>query len=157
MNHSPTSQSFFLKLAIVAAYTAAFYFLISSIWWFAWFGIGVLCAITLLVADEQTLCAWYRDAETKTFLVTRSPLFLLALIPLSLFVFTSSNSYWASGLVGGMFLFLLLEMTQLQNQPAEFSRRFLQGTTASPSSSAIRQIVLAGWGAFILVHLITIL
>jgi hypothetical protein len=157
MNHSPASQSFFLKLAVLAAYTGAFYFLIISVWWFAWFAVGVLCAVTLLVADEQTLCAWYRDKETETFLVTRSPLFLLALIPLSLFVFTSSNSYWASGLVGGMFLFLLLEMTELRRKPAEFSRRFLQGTTVVPSASAVMQMVLVGWAAFLAVHVLTIL
>lgn len=156
-NPLTSPRSVILKIAVLVAYAGLFYFLISSIWWFIWFVVGVLCAAALLMADEQIFCSWYREVGTETFLVTRSPLFLVALIPLSLFVFTSSNSYWASGLVGGMFLFLLLEMTELRKQPVEFSRRFLQGTTPVTTLSTTQQIVLVGWGLCVLIHLITIL
>lgn len=150
-------SSHFLKLLVLMAYTAAFFFLISGWVNFVLFALGVMVGAGLLAVDEKYGRAWYQEEGKQAYLVTRSPLFVLSLIPLSIMVFTSFGSLWASGLIGGMMLFLLLEMSELRRDPTAFDARFLPTVKGEVQQRSIQLILLAGWGYFALIHLLAVL
>lgn len=157
MNFSDTPRSLVLKMLVLIAYTSLFYFLVLSVWNLVLFAVGVLVGATFLIVDERALYHYYREKGDAQFLVSRSPLFLLSLIPLTIFVLTSAGSYWASGVMGGMVLWLLLEMTELRSDPAAFDQRFLSTFKGEVSPQAIQIILLIGWIFFALIHLLVIL
>lgn len=157
MKFANTPRSLGLKILVLITYSLIFFFLIPSVWGIIWFVVGVLCGAGLLVADERSLYRWYREKDDAKFLVSRSPLFLLSLIPLTIFVLTSSGSYWASGVVGGLILWLLLEMTERRADPTAFDQRFLSNIKGEVSPQHIQLILLSGWSFFALIHLLVIL
>ncbi|MDO8303449.1 MAG: hypothetical protein Q7T18_09425 [Sedimentisphaerales bacterium] len=151
------SSSLLLKILVLAAYVAIFFFLISSLWGLLWFAVGAVCGVALLIFDEAYGRQWYQEKGEQPFLVSRSPLFLLSLIPLSVMVLTSIGNAWASGLVGGMTLWLLLEMMELRADPAVFDARFLPTIKGEVSSQTIHMMLLIGWTFFALLHIMVIL
>ena len=157
MNQASASQRLGLKVLIILAYISVFFLLISSPWSLFWFGVGVISGMGFLLADERFLHRFYDEKPTDRFLASRSPLFLLSLMPLTVFILTSSGSYWASGVMGGMTLFLLLEMTELRRDPAAFDLRFLPTIKGQVSPQHIQFILLSGWTFFALIHLLVIL
>lgn len=163
MQQASLTQRFGLKLLVMLAYISVFFFLIAQTWSLIWFVIGVLCGVSFLIADEFYLRRWYQEGNTQSksdaikYLISRSPLFLLSLIPLTLFVFTSSGSFWASGVVGGMSLYLLLEMTELRHDAAAFDKRFLPTIKGQVSPQHIQFILLGGWTFFALIHLLVMI
>ena len=96
------------------------------------FVIGGLLGLLLLWLDELKLYRFYNDEPRKNspnrphsmFLATRSVLFMAALIPLSLFVVTSTGSPLGSGLVLGLLCGLIVEIWQYRLQPDLFKQRF---------------------------------
>ncbi|OGJ37503.1 MAG: hypothetical protein A2383_00570 [Candidatus Pacebacteria bacterium RIFOXYB1_FULL_39_46] len=156
LTNKSNSQVLIFKALVVLAYLAIFFFLIPWGWHVLWFSIGVLFGLGFLLGDEKFFFSWYREQVTDRFLVTRSPLFLLSLIPLTIFVMTSSGSFLASGMMGSIVLYLLLEMTELKHDSLAFDQRFLQGISGQVSTQAIQLILLGGWLFFFLVHLLMI-
>ncbi|MFH2118244.1 MAG: hypothetical protein ABII10_00685 [Candidatus Paceibacterota bacterium] len=149
-------QSLILKILVILAYLAIFLFLIPWGWHTLWFAVGVASGVGFLLGDEQFFARWYREQSTDQFLVTRSPLFLLSLVPLTIFVMTSSGSFWASGMMGSMMLYLLLEMTELKRDPLAFDQRFLQGISGQASAQTVQLILFGSWAFFILANLLMI-
>lgn len=152
-NARPRTTSHFLKLVVLAAYAAIFYLVMPGWLGFVLFSLGVVAGAGLLAVDEKYGRAWYQEKDQPNFLVTRSPLFVLSLIPLSIMVFTSFGSLWASGLIGGMMLFLLLEMSELRRDSAAFDKRFLPTIKGEVQPRSIQLILLVGWTYFFLIHL----
>lgn len=156
LKNQSVSPSLLLKILVVLAYLAAFFFLIPWGWHVLWFTVGVISGVGFLLADERVFCHWYREQATDQFLVSRSPLFLFSLIPLTIFVMTSSGSFWASGMIGSMMLYLLLEMTELHREPGAFDQRFLQGIEGQVSGQIVQIILAIGWLFFVLANLLMI-
>jgi hypothetical protein len=154
----PTPSPPILKFLVLLAYLAIFAFLIPWGWHVVWFAVGVVSGVGFLVGDERVFYRWYRDPATPTehFLVSRSPLFLLSLIPLTIFVVTSAGSFWASGMMGSILLYLLLEMTELRRELEVFDQRFLRGIKGQVSGQVVGWILLSGWLFFVLVQLLMI-
>lgn len=157
MQQASALQRWGLKILALLAYISLFFFILPISWYLFWFIIGVLCGVGFLIADEQFLYRKYQEKPADRFLVTRSPLFLLSLIPLAVFVLTSSGSFWANGVMGGMMLLLLLEMTELRRKPPEFDQRFLSNIKGEVSPQHIQVILLSGWSFFALIHLLVML
>lgn len=156
MQQASMAQRLGLKLLVVLAYATLFFFLIPQTWLLIWFVVGVLCGVGFLLADDFYLSSFYQEpAQSKKFLVSHSPLFLITLVPLALFVFTSSGSSWASGVVGGMMLFLLLEMTELRQQPVVFNQKFLADSQKNLSTNNVQLILVIGWLVFVMLHLLS--
>jgi hypothetical protein len=109
-------------IAVSAAIVGAFALLKAS--WLAalWLGLGLAGGIALLKADEWWLRTWYEVPGQP--LITRSVLFMVAYIPLSLFVVTSSGSWLGSGLVVGIGLVLLTELYLLRKDEAALRAHF---------------------------------
>lgn len=154
MERRISPQFFALKTAIVLAYVSLFLLFIPAPWDFFWFAVGVLCGVAVPLLDEYILCFRYREKAADAFLVSRSPMFILSLIPLSLMVLTSFGSLWASGLVNGIMLFLLLEMTGLRRDPVAFHKRFLSTIKGEASLQNTQFIVFAGWVFFAMMHVL---
>jgi hypothetical protein len=145
-----------LKILVILAYLSIFLFLIPQGWHQLWFALGAISGAGFLLLDERLFVRWYRERPTDHFLVTRSPLFLLSLLPLAVFVMTSSGSFWASGMMGSLVLWLLLEMSALRSDPTAFDRRFLQGISGQVSSPVVSIILSVGWAFFVLINLLMI-
>ncbi len=139
---------------ILALYLAPFYFILPSWLMFGFFLVGAALGVGLLFLDEFKLSSWYNQPEPENVpishqLITRSPLFLVVAIPLSLFVITSTGSPIGLGLVLAMGLWLVLEMWQLRATPELFQARF-GGHLAKPlNANEVSTIVGAATGVFI--------
>jgi hypothetical protein len=159
MQQASLAQRWGLKILVLLAYVSLFFFLVPLSWQLFWLVTGVVCGVAFLLADESYAYRWYQEKSSSKprFLVSRSPLFLLSLIPLTIFVLTSSGSFWASGMMGGMTLFVLLEMTELRRDPAAFDKRFLPTIKGQVSPQHIQFILLGGWTFFALIHLLVML
>ncbi len=93
----------------------------------AWFAAGLLLGAVVLWFDENIAYPKYRALDGETVhLVSRSTLFIVAYVPLTLFLLTSSGSLFAMGLILGIGIQLALEMMLLRNRLEEFTQRFLQ-------------------------------
>ena len=115
------------------------------IWWqAAMFVAGLVLGLALLVIDKHYLYRYYMEDQSNSELMTRSLLFLIALVPLSLFVVTSSGSLVGSGLVLGLVSGLVGEMVMLRNQPDEFRAVFLSQMQRQVSEDEIRNVSVGG-------------
>lgn len=150
------SLSLAVRLCVMAGYAAVCSLLIGSLWESVFFAVGVVCSLGVLLGDEAFFRRWYADKEAPDFVVTRSPLFLISLIPISILVMMTFGSIWATGLIGGMLLFLLLEMTALRRDPVAFDQRFLKAVKGEVSPQGITRILLFGWAYFFLIHVLVI-
>ncbi len=125
------------------------------------FILGGLLGLILLVSDELSLNNFYNDTSanlsSKTvtpFLATRSILFLIALVPLSIFIVTSTGSLIGSGLIMGLILGLTVEVWQLHQQTVLFNQRFLTQMKLKLNEQQI-MILLTGMCAyFVLLNLL---
>jgi hypothetical protein len=100
------------------------------------YGLGLF----LILGDEKYLQKIYGDELEKKILITRSPLFLLVLPVLSIFMLTSTGSLAGIALIMAINLVLLIEIWQLANQREVFNQYFLQGIKKEISLSEIRII-----------------
>jgi hypothetical protein len=98
-----------------------------------------------------------RLSRQPQYLVTRSALFMLVLIPLSIFVLTSSSSPLGVGLVLGLVLNLLLEMSACRHLPQVFKLRFLSDLKLEPTQALVSRVFWAGLGFFVILNLLVLI
>jgi hypothetical protein len=106
-------------------YVPVFYFAFADVFMFAWFVVGVLGGVFLMWIDEKLLFRYYTEA-TQVHLITRSPMFIAAYVPLAVFVITSSGSAIGVGLIQGIGLLLTWELLKVRKDPVAFNARFYQ-------------------------------
>lgn len=100
------------------------------------YGLGLF----VMLGDEKYLQKIYADELEKKILITRSPLFILILPLLSIFMFTSTGSIAGIGLIMALNLVLLIEIWQLAKQKSLFNQYFLQGAKKQMNLSEINII-----------------
>ncbi|MEA2056997.1 MAG: hypothetical protein U9O78_04840 [Patescibacteria group bacterium] len=147
------------KIIASIVYCLPFFLILSSTSMFILFALGVFFGLGLLEADQRYFYRYYsekKESESETFLATRSFLFLLTLIPLSIFVITSTMSMLGIGMIMGILLNLLIEMTIYRAWPQAFKKRFLDELKVKPTFSLIAQVFVAGLAFFILMNLLII-
>ncbi len=90
---------------------------LSVMWvYVVWFGSGLVLGILVDILDKRVLLKKYQDPQaTSTQPVTSSLLFYLSLIPLSLFVITSSGSALGAGLILGLWVAVLSDFVTAPN------------------------------------------
>lgn len=108
--------------------------LLSTIAFFIWplslfltWVLGVGIGLALLWGDEFFFSKWYQDKTISAGshqLMTRSVLFLLVLVPLSLFVVTSTGSPIGWGIVSSLLLGIGWELWLLRSQVEAIKNRF---------------------------------
>lgn len=121
------------------------------------FLLGLYLGMILLFADEKWFFDFYKsDTASHTTglvlpkLVTRSTLFLLALVPLTIFVLTSSGSLLGIGMVLGIQLGLLEEMWRFWKMSVDtqnlktFQNRFCHDLRRPLTPKDIRFLVVGG-------------
>lgn len=132
-------------LVVTLLYLGIFFLLHQSVRDILVMGVGLTMGIGLLWLDERFGPQWYNETTTHS-LITRTPLFWLAYVPLAVFVTTSSGSALGTGLVLGIGLLLWVEMVQLYKSPTAFSHRFLQQVKRHMSETEIHQLVIVASG-----------
>lgn len=129
------------------------YFVINQI---VFFMIGSVLATVLLVGDQLIFSKYYNENKNDPYLVTRSTLFLLAFIPLSFFVVTSSGSIIGLGLILTLATSLLVEMWTFRHATQTFQELYLSQLSKQYTQRDIDFIVIFA-GLFVLVlHLFVI-
>lgn len=147
--------SYLLTGIVSLAVTAGVWISSSEIVSAVLFGVGSLLALLLLVVDEQKLANLYADqGVTGKVVITRSALFLIALIPLGLFVTTSSGSSLGKGLVMALLLGVWFEMVLARTNLEFFNARFLSQLKTPLGQQGV-MAVLASIGFFWLFLLVT--
>ncbi len=153
------------QLLFFAAYSAPFYFIISPWYRFVLFALGVLLGFVFLLLDQKYLYPHYLEEEQLKkirsginfpALITRSTLFLVVLVPLSLFVVTSTGSALGSGLIMGLLMGLVMEMWQYYQLPKAFNQQFLYQGAKSLKASDIKKVVFIATAYFVLLNLLVI-
>lgn len=140
-----TSQTVILELAWIAAYVVAAWFVTTSVQTTAFFALGLVGGVGLLIADAAWLYRFYHArTATDSFqpLITRSVMFLAAFVLLSLFVVTSSGSILGMGLVLGLGGGLLTEMLLLRKDTAVFQAVFLSDVKMKIEPFQVTRIVM---------------
>ncbi|NCN45627.1 MAG: hypothetical protein COU63_03770 [Candidatus Pacebacteria bacterium CG10_big_fil_rev_8_21_14_0_10_36_11] len=149
-----------IHLLMVVIYGAFAYFYTNGISGFVLLFLGLAIGLSLIPADEKYLYHWYQDKEdktSKTFYVTHSVLYFLTLIPTSIFVFTSSGSFLAIGIISGMMLYLITEMYLKLKEPLLFFDRFLQGVKIEPTQKSLKTMLVCSVLFFIFLNFFVIL
>ncbi len=153
------------KITIYLIYTAFYFFIIQPWFRFVLFVLGVLLGWGLLKADQERLYEFYNEEEElkkvqaegrQPFLMTRSTLFLLSLVPLGLFVVTSTGSALGGGIMMSLILGIVLELWEYRPLPKEFQQRFLSQMKIDIGAKDIRRIVYAATAFFLFLNFLTI-
>lgn len=156
-------QKLFKKLAthLIAAlaYSLVIFLFNNEILNIVLFLIGAVIGVAFTVLDQEYLYTLYQDKEEggKEFLVTQSPLYVLALIPTSVFVFTSSGSFLGMGLMGGLILFFLVEMARNLSSPELFFEKFLTSVEVDHTQTNLRNILIGSTIFFVILHFLVLL
>lgn len=161
------------KIIVFLIYTLPFFFIINPWYRYGLFALGVFLGLTLLILDQTRLFKFYNDDaqsavnletaykkpstnQEAVFLATRSTLFLLVLIPLSLFVVTSTGNALGGGLMMGVLLGLIQEFWQYRQLPKAFKERFLSQLKVEPRPRDINWIVYGASLYFALLNCLVI-
>lgn len=116
-------RTYFLTIGLLL-FVGIFY-VTHYIWWHTvLFIIGLVLGLVLMVGDEKIGWKYYQEVNQTTHLITRSLLFILAFIPLQVFVVTSTGSYVGVGMVLSIGLVLLTELWLVRHTPV-LEQRFL--------------------------------
>lgn len=119
------------------------------------FLIGFYLGNMLMWLDGAVLYPYYNQLRTEPKqLITRSVLFALAYIVVSIFVITSSGSVLGSGLVFAIGLTLASELFLLRSAPQSFQYHFLFQLKRQLSELEIKRVV---WGFISYMVLLSIL
>lgn len=145
------------NLLVVFLYAFVLFFFMQRVVDFIIFIVALLLGMLLFILDKKYLATYYHEKPEEDFYVTQSALFLFSLIPLALYVFTSAGSFWALGIMSGIFIFLLVEMRRLMSTPTLFFDHFLQGMKVEVSEKKARFIFYVFFAFFVLLHLFVIL
>lgn len=161
------------KSIITLLYITPFFLVVVPWYRFMLFAAGVILGMTTLLLDEQKFFLYYsgdsldksKDNEkqiseetiqsshlSQNFLMTRSTLFLLLMVPLSLFVVSSTGSALGSGYVLGLMLGLIQEMWLFMADSKLFSKRFLSQLKKKMTEHQIKKIVWFSSAYFILIN-----
>lgn len=144
-------------------YSLIIFFFTSSFWDFLFFLIGAILGVSFTTFDEEYLFSFYQDKDPdqnlaiKKFFVTQSPLYILALIPTAIFVFTSSGSFFAMGFMGGLILFFIVEMFRNLANPSFFFAKFLAGVKVEQTKQSLQKILTSAVLFFVVLHLLVLL
>lgn len=111
------------------------------------YGLGLF----LMLGDEKYLQKIYLDELEEKILITRSPLFILILPFLSIFVLTSTGSVAGIGLIMALNLVIFIEIWQLSTKEELFNQNFLQNTKKRVNLSEIRIIQIVSSVYFLLI------
>jgi hypothetical protein len=84
----------------------------------------VLLAALLMWVDQAIAYKYYSEPNQAVQLITRSALFFVTYIPITLFVVTSSGSPLGIGLVLGIGMILSVELFMWRNNPEILNGRF---------------------------------
>lgn len=115
--------------------TPLFYFALTDVWMFGFFVVGWLLGICILWFDQTIAYHYYAEVEKPVQLITRSPLFLVVYIPMTLFVMTSSGSALGMGIVMAIGTGLCAELWLWRQQLDVLNGRFY-AHAAKPLSQA---------------------
>ncbi len=108
------------------------------------FLLGFYIGNAVMWIDGVFLYPYYNELRTEPKqLITRSVLFILAYIPVALFVHTSSASVLGSGLVFAIGSTLASEAYILKNDPLSFQYHFLFQLKRTLSQAEVTQVVWA--------------
>ena len=110
------------------------------------YGLGLF----LMLGDEKYLQKIYADELEKKILITRSPLFIITLPFLSIFMFSSTGSLAGMGLMIAINLVVIIEVWQLANRKKVFNQYFLQGAKKQITLSEIKIIKIITFIYFLL-------
>jgi hypothetical protein len=140
-------------------YSLIIFFFTNSISEFILFLMGALMGVGYAIIDEEYLYTLYQDDENKEkkFYVSQSSLYMLSLVPTSIFVFTSSGSFMAMGLMGGLILFFLVEMSKQLNSPELFFSKFLSLAEVDRSRENLQKILIGSILFFVILHFLVLL
>lgn len=152
-----TLKKYMWHLIVAAGYLLLVFFFTKEIWDFIKLVIGVLLGIIFIIADEEYLYEFYQDDSSSKFIVTRSTLYLLSLVPMALFVFTSSGSFLAIGMISGMLLFLITQMYQALKVPTLFFKKYFSLVRIAPTQQNMFGIFITSSLFFVILHFFVIL
>lgn len=110
-------------------------------------GLGMYLGVALSWLDEHVFYSYYRSDSPEQNqwpqLATRSLLFVLTLIPLGIFIVSSTGSELGVGVLLGFAIVILSEMNWLHRFVDEFHAHFLWQLKRRLNEQEIRQIFLA--------------
>lgn len=97
-------------------------------WWaLMYLLVGILLGGLALWLDKHILYRYYNNTgEPTPYLLSRSLLFLLILLPLSIFVVSSTGSFIGQGFVLALLGGLWLEMMKVRSDTLKFNQHFGQ-------------------------------
>lgn len=123
------------------------------------FFVGLILGMFFLEADKRWFKKYY-STELNSYggvdLITRSLVFVLLLIPLSLFVVTSTGSEIGSGLVLGIWIFLLAEMYRAKQDIDLFHMIFLSQLKKRLNKKDVDYLLMSVFGFILLLVFLTI-
>lgn len=106
------------------------------------FTIGTALGTILMDLDEVIFYKYYlEENETEIKLITRSLLFMLSLIPLGIFLVTSTGSEIGIGLFLGIIATLSIELINYRNRADLFHLRFLSQLKRKLSEQEIKYFI----------------
>lgn len=151
--------SFFLQITFPIIYALVFFLMrerefAGSLPWNSLLMLaGIYVGELLIFIDEKWLYGYYHLKEDEDFGVirpaTRSLLFVLALIPMGLFMLTATASILGIGVLLGCLFALFTEVFNLQGQSEIINQKYFFQLKRKVTSQD-RQILLWGLGAFFL-------
>ncbi len=144
MNHSKLLlKQLVLPLAYAVILLTIFLLKLITLEFLVLFLFGSVVSIVILVLDQLYLHNLYREPGLAPQLITRSPIFLLVLVPLSLFVLTSSGSTIGMALILTLWSALFVEMFYLRNDRSSFQTRFLLQVKRTIYQVEVQRLVIA--------------
>jgi len=106
------------------------------------FTVGTVLGTILMDLDEAVFYKYYLEKnETEIKLITRSVLFMFSLLPLGIFIVTSTGSEIGIGLFLGILTTLLIELIIYRNSIDLFHSRFLSQLKRKLSAQEIKYFV----------------
>lgn len=103
---------------------APFFFAFPNVTQFILFMVGALIAVVILWFDEFKGYTWYAEPDSPVQLITRSPLFFAAYLPMTIFMVTSSGSALGMGIVLSIGWILLTELLLMRSDISALNARF---------------------------------
>lgn len=113
------------------------------------FTLGLVIGVILMALDEFVLYKYYLDPiksdesakSSDIKLITRSLLFIISLIPLGIFIITSTGSEMGIGLFLGIITILLIELISFRKNINSFHKRFLSQLKIKLSAQEVKYFV----------------